>query len=75
MRLDLHNQANDWSYEFGFEGCVSFEAKSELIDHYQEKFGAQQIGRSQVMIIDEKAAAKLIGKYLKDRDHGNRSGT
>jgi hypothetical protein len=42
---------------------VSFLSKTKLIDHYSEKLGAIHIGK-QRMIIETKAALKLINKYF-----------
>ena len=60
------------SLELGHAGCVAFEAKTELIEHYREKFGAQRIGRSQMMFIDDEPAAVLIQQYFGDQ-HGTHS--
>ena len=54
-----------YSLENGCDGFVSFLSKSDLINYYHEKFGAQlSMGRR--MYIDEKAAKVLINKYFKE---------
>lgn len=53
------------SFRRGFDGTVSFLSKTQLIDHYVESLGAIHIG-GQRMIIETKAALKLIDKYFKN---------
>jgi hypothetical protein len=51
------------SFQRGHEGNVSFISKTQLIDHYIESLGAIHVG-GRLMIIDSKAAAKLINRYF-----------
>lgn len=54
------------SLEKGYGGFVYFEAKNQrLVKHYQETFGARNIGGIHQfrMIIDETAAKELLQKY------------
>jgi hypothetical protein len=51
------------SFHRGFEGYVSFTAKSRLIEHYEKTLGAIRVG-GQLMIINTPAALKLIDKYF-----------
>ena len=53
------------SFQRGHEGSVSFLSKSQLIDHYEKTLGAFHFG-GRVMIIETKAAVKLIDKYFKN---------
>lgn len=53
------------SFQRGNEGFVSFVAKTQLIDHYKKSLGAIGFG-GQLMIINNKAALSLIGKYFKN---------
>ena len=55
----------------GFDGYLSFEAKTELISHYETAFGARRIGRSQRMVIDEFAAKRLIAEYFGESNGSN----
>ena len=50
------------SFQRGHEGNVSFLSKTQLIQHYINTLGAIHFG-GRVMIIDTKAALKLINKY------------
>jgi len=50
------------SFQRGHEGNVAFISKTQLINHYIESLGAIHIG-GRLMIIDTKAALKLINKY------------
>ena len=59
------------SRQCGFDGTVSFFAKSKLADHYQATLGAMCVGSSQRMIILEEAANRLIELYFKDEDRWN----
>ena len=52
------------SYQRGFEGFVSFHAKTKLIDHYITSLRATHFG-GHLMIINSEAAKKLIDKYFK----------
>lgn len=52
------------SVQIGGEGFVSFESKTELINHYINSLGAYNFG-GRLMIIDDKAARRLIDKYIK----------
>ena len=52
------------SFEYGYEGYVSFLSKTQLIEHYEKTLGAFHIG-GRVMIIETQAARKLINKYFK----------
>ena len=51
-----------YSFQRGFEGNVGFLSKTRLVEHYADVLGAIHIGRG-AMIIEEKAAQKLIQKY------------
>ncbi len=56
------------SFQLEFDGFVAFHAKSELIEHYKVTLGAQQVGSSNRMIIDTKAALKLVQQYFQETD-------
>jgi len=58
------------SFEKGYEGVVSFIAKSRLIDHYHQTLGAKQFGGSNRMFIDTKEALALVKQYYKNFDYG-----
>ena len=51
------------SFQRGHDGHVSFLSKSQLIEHYEKSLGATHFG-GRVMIIETKAALKLIDKYF-----------
>jgi len=51
------------SFQRGHEGNVSFFSKSQLVQHYIDSLGAMHVG-GRLMIIDTKAALKLINKYF-----------
>jgi hypothetical protein len=53
------------AFHRGFEGYVSFTAKTMLIEHYQKTLGAINIG-SNLMVINTEAASRLIDKYFKN---------
>ena len=53
------------SFQRGFEGFVSFTAKTKLIEHYEKSIGAFHLG-NHLMIIENKAAQQLIDKYFKN---------
>lgn len=53
------------SFQHGFDGYVSFTAKTRLIEHYQKTLNAITFG-GQLMIINSLAANILIDKYFKN---------
>ena len=53
------------SFQNGFEGYVSFTAKTQLIEHYQKSLNAINFG-GQLMIINTLSANTLIDKYFKN---------
>lgn len=53
------------SFHRGFEGYVSFTAKTQLIKHYETTLGAEDVG-GHLMIINTLSALKLIDKYFKN---------
>ena len=50
------------SFQRGHEGNIAFISKTQLINHYIESLGAIHFG-GRLMIIDTKAALKLMNKY------------
>ncbi len=52
------------SFQLGYEGFISFTAKTKLIEHYEKTLGAYHFG-NHLMIIHTKVAQKLIDKYFK----------
>jgi len=52
------------SFQNGFEGFLSFTAKTKLIEHYERSLGAFHFG-NQLMIIQTTVAQKLVDKYFK----------
>jgi hypothetical protein len=52
------------SIEEGYRGYIAFDAKSELIEHYQETLFATHF-RGLRMFIERDAALRLISKYFK----------
>ena len=52
------------SFQRGHDGNVAFISKSQLIEHYIETLGAIHFG-GRLMVIETKAALKLIDKYFK----------
>lgn len=53
------------SFQKGFDGYVSFTAKTSLIEHYKKSLNAQLFGK-QLMVINTTAANILIEKYFKN---------
>lgn len=52
------------SFQKGFEGFVSFKAKSKLVKHYEKTLGAHHF-KNNLMIISTDVAKKLVVKYFK----------
>lgn len=50
------------SFQRGHEGNIAFISKTQLINHYIKSLGAIHLG-GRLMIIDTKAALKLMNKY------------
>jgi predicted dithiol-disulfide oxidoreductase (DUF899 family) len=53
------------SFQHGFDGFLSFTAKTRLIEHYEKTLGAYHFG-NHLMIIHTEAAQHLIDKYFKN---------
>ena len=53
------------SFEKGLDGCLSFIAKTALIQHYIDSLGAFLFG-ARTMIIETKSALRLTQKYFSD---------
>lgn len=51
------------SFDKGYDGYVSFESKTKLINHYQQTLGAHVLFGN-IMAIDKRAANKLIEQYF-----------
>jgi hypothetical protein len=51
------------SWDLGYEGFVSFTAKTKLIEHYEKSIGATHVGGHKMIIFPD-AALKLINKYF-----------
>lgn len=52
------------SFQNGFDGYLSFTAKTKLIDHYIKTLNAFHFG-GHLMIINTLAASKLVDQYFK----------
>lgn len=52
------------SFQRGFDGFLSFTAKTKLIEHYEKSLGAYHFG-NHLMIMQTSAAQELIEKYFK----------
>ena len=53
------------TFQRGFEGFVSFTAKTKLIEHYENTLGAYHFG-NHLMILETKASKMLVDKYFKN---------
>ena len=53
------------AFEKKYDGVVSFIAKTQLIEHYEQTLGAKLFGGNQ-MFIDTKESLILTTKYFKD---------
>ena len=52
------------SFSKGYDGVVSFIAKTQLIKHYEISLGAQRFGTSNRMYIDSKESLALVKQYF-----------
>lgn len=53
------------AFEKGYEGYISFHAKTELVQHYMKSLGTKSIN-SQLMYIDTREATILVNRYFKN---------
>lgn len=53
------------SFQRGFNGFLSFTAKTKLIEHYEKTLGAYHFGNN-LMILETKASLILVEKYFKN---------
>jgi len=53
------------SFEKKYDGVVSFIAKTQLIEHYEQTLGAKLFGGNR-MFIDTREATILTTKYFKE---------
>lgn len=53
------------SFQRGFDGFLSFTAKTKLIEHYENTLGAYHFG-NHLMILETKASSILVEKYFKN---------
>ena len=53
------------SFQRGFDGFLSFTAKTKLIEHYEKTLGAYHLG-NHLMILETKASSILVEKYFKN---------
>ena len=51
------------SFEKGYEGFISLESKSGLVEYYATSIGAQRMGRSLKMFVDTPSARDLVTLY------------
>jgi hypothetical protein len=57
------------SFERKYSGYVSFLAKTQLIEHYQNTLGAQLFSGNR-MFIGEKESVRLVNRYFKNFNYG-----
>ena len=53
------------AFQRGFDGFLSFTAKTKLIEHYEKTLGAYHFG-NHLMILETKASIILLNKYFKN---------
>ncbi len=53
------------AFEKGYDGVISFVAKSKLVEHYKITLGAKQFSGNR-MFIDTKEATELVKRYFKN---------
>ena len=54
------------SFQRGYNGYISFTAKTKLISHYEKTLGAYHLGNSRMILGDERAQF-LVNKYFKSK--------
>ena len=55
------------SNEYGFDGILAFDSKTNLIPHYEKMLGAVRLGGSRMAIFEERAKF-LIDKYFPETE-------
>ena len=55
------------SFERGYDGFISFDAKTRLIQHDEDTLGAKRFWGNR-MLLDTRAAYQLVRRYFKDFD-------
>ena len=58
------------AFEKGYDGTVSFVAKSQLIEYYHNTLGAKLFGGGNRMFIDTRESYILVKQYFKDFNYG-----
>ncbi len=58
------------AFEKGYDGVVSFVAKTQLIEHYRFTLGAKQFGGGNRMFIDTRESLFLVKQYFKNFNDG-----
>ena len=53
------------AFQRGFDGFLSFTAKTKLIEHYEKSLGAYHFG-NHLMILETNASTILVDKYFKN---------
>ena len=53
------------AFQRGFDGFLSFTAKTKLIEHYEKTLGDYHFG-NHLMILETKASTILVDKYFKN---------
>ena len=53
------------SFQRGFDGFLSFTAKTKLIEYYKKTLGAYHFG-NHLMILETKGSSILVEKYFKN---------
>ena len=56
------------SFELGFEGYVSFDAKTKLIPYYVSILGAIKVGQSQRMYVNTASAQSLVNLVYEENN-------
>ena len=71
MQFDLEiRPIKTETFDKGYDGVVSFVAKSALLEHYQLTLGAKQFGSGNRMFIDTKESLALVKQYFNNFDYG-----
>jgi hypothetical protein len=58
------------AFEKGYDGVVSFVAKSQLVEHYHNTLGAKLFGGDNRMFIDTRESYVLVKQYFVNFNYG-----